>query len=100
MHNILEGGRGEESQRRRENDCLTSDYFNSTSRSVVFLVVPGQMFTILCCLNFIDMFVSTNCPGLCLGQSVTLSVPKFPLIGQLNERETSLSVQCREAGIK
>ena len=40
---------------------------------------------------YIDMFVSTNYPGLCLGHSVTLSVwPKFPLIGQLNEREDIL----------
>ena len=36
--------------------------------------------------NHIDMFVSTNCPGLCLGHSG----PKFPLIGQLNEREDVL----------
>ena len=47
--------------------------------------------TVLVLRTPIDMFVSTNCPGVCLGQSVSHSLwPKFPLIGQLNERENVL----------
>ena len=51
----------------------------------------------------IDMFVSTKYPGLCLGYSLCHSGQSSTwLVNQIvkNKSENSLSVQCREAGIK
>ena len=59
-------------------------------------------------IDFNDMFVYTNYPYLCLGHSVCHSVPMLALIGQPNCQKVkvpsdwlmSLSVECKEAGIK